>query len=417
MWQDFFGHGCLLIVLSAGSLATAENADHAIVQSRVFDLEYEVNDEAVPLDSVRLWYTQDHGRTWHHYGLDDDRQSPFTFHTPSEGLFGFFLVVTNGTGASGQPPTPGSQPHKWAFVDYTPPVVQMHMLRQTTVLAQRVVQIRWTAIDTNLIARPVEISHRRPPAGRWIPVVSDPLANTGRYDWRVPENVVGALAIRITVSDKGNHRVHSNEQVIEVTPVDRSGTETGMKSAVAGSAGRPTGPPATGPGSPQASARAARLYADALALRDRGDYRAGIARLREAVRLDPQITDAFAEMAGMLYLLGDFDRALSAYEIALAQQPAMRKALQGVAKVHRQKHDYNSAAKRLRTILRYNPNDAEVWMNLGDIAVYQGDEILARDCYTRATQIDPQQPEVVEAARKRLVLMQEVSRSYQPAGR
>ena len=56
-------------------------------------------------------------------------------------------------------------------------------------------------------------------------------------------------------------------------------------------------------------------------------------------------------------------------------------------------------------------------MNLGDIAVYQGDEIVARDCYTRATEIDPRKLEVVDAARKRLALMQEVSRSYRPGGR
>jgi cytochrome c-type biogenesis protein CcmH/NrfG len=175
--------------------------------------------------------------------------------------------------------------------------------------------------------------------------------------------------------------------------------------------------PATGPGSLKAGTRAAQVYIDALARRDRGDYRGAMARLREAARLDPQMTDAFAEMGGMLYLLGDFDRAQSAYDIALTQQPVMRKALQGIAKVHKQKRDYNSAAERLRTILRYSPDDAEIWMNLGDIAVYQGDEILAQDCYTRASQIDPDKPEIIEAARKRLNLMQKVARSYQPRGR
>jgi cytochrome c-type biogenesis protein CcmH/NrfG len=164
-------------------------------------------------------------------------------------------------------------------------------------------------------------------------------------------------------------------------------------------------------------ARAATLYEDALAMRGRGEYAAAIARLREVARLDPNMTDAFAEMGGIFYLLGDFNRALSAYDIALAQRPVLRSALQGSAKVYKQRHDYNAAAQRLRTILRYNPNDAEIWMNLGDIAIYQGDEMLARDCYKRASEIDPEQHEVIEAARKRLALMQEVSRSYRPPGR
>ncbi len=56
-------------------------------------------------------------------------------------------------------------------------------------------------------------------------------------------------------------------------------------------------------------------------------------------------------------------------------------------------------------------------MNLGDIAIYQGDEILARECYTRATHIDPQATQVIADAQKRLDLMAEVSRGYQPDGK
>lgn len=299
------------------------------------------------------------------------------------------------------------------MVDYTAPVVQLHALRQTTLLAQRVLQIRWTAIDAHLVARPVEIAYRRPPAMEWLPVTIDPLANTGRYDWRLPEDLLGRLAVRITVSDQGTHRVESNEQTIELTEI--SPAYGGSEPASRGES-EVWEVPATGPGSARAKARAAGLFADARAMRERGDYRAAIARLREAARLAPRRSETFAEMAGILYILGDFDSALDAYEIALQQRPSMRKALQGIARVYRQRQDYNSAARHLRTILRYNPHDAEVWMNLGDIAIYQGDEILARDCYRRAAETDPQQKEITEAARKRLALMQEVSRSYRPAG-
>ena len=86
--------------------------------------------------------------------------------------------------------------------------------------------------------------------------------------------------------------------------------------------------------------------------------------------------------------------------------------LQGAAKVYRQKKDYASAARRLRTILRYNPKDAETWMNLGDIGIFQGDELLARECYVRASQIDERASAIIEQAQKRLALMAEVSRSY-----
>ena len=410
MRRDLIRHGCLLLLIGAGE-AYASGNDPVRVQTRVFEIEYTVNEAALPLDSVQLWYTPDRCRTWHQYGLDEDRQSPISFHAPSEGLFGLFFVLTNSAGPSGGPPTQSTKPHCWAFVDYTPPVVQLHPLRQTTLLGQRALQVRWTAIDTHLEGRPVEIAYRRPPGETWHPVAADPLANTGRYDWRLPQDLMEQLTVRLTVRDKGGHVAESEQQVIEVTPLEPGGSppETHGDNSL----GIPDDSDASVPISSQAKDRAERLFREGLTHRDRGEYREGIARMREAVRLDPRFTDAFAEMAGMLYRAGDFDRALSAYDLALKQEPTMRGALQGSAMVYRQKKDYASAATRLRMILRNRPNDAEIWMNLGDVAIFQGDEVTARECYRRATEIDPKATQIIEDARKRLALMAKVSRTYQ----
>ena len=409
--------GCLLTVIGTGLSAFAQNEQPVLVQSQVFDIAYRVNEAALPLNSVHLWYTLDKGQTWHDYGLDDDCQTPFVFHAPAEGLLGFYLRVTNRAGASSPPPGRSTQPQQWAFVDYTPPVIQLHALRQTTMLGRPVVQIRWTAIDANLTRRPVEVEYRQLPAAGWHPLSMNALANTGRYDWRVPENLWGPLAVRIHVSDEGGHRIASQAQSIELRPpaaarplpVSSGGSFDGFPTQAT--------PAANAASTTHARTRARQLLDEGLALRERGDYRRAIARLREAVKLDPQMTDAFAEMGEMLYLLGDLDRALAAYVIALNQRPTMRAALQGAARVYSQKQDYGAAAQRLRTILRYNPNDAEVWMNLGDIGVFQGDEVLARECYLRASQIDPQAIEVISKARHRLALMTEVSRTYREGAR
>ena len=56
-------------------------------------------------------------------------------------------------------------------------------------------------------------------------------------------------------------------------------------------------------------------------------------------------------------------------------------------------------------------------MNLGDVGVFQGDEILARECYLRASRIDPEAVEVISHARQRLALMAEVSRTYRQGDR
>jgi cytochrome c-type biogenesis protein CcmH/NrfG len=162
--------------------------------------------------------------------------------------------------------------------------------------------------------------------------------------------------------------------------------------------------------------RARVLLREALAEQERGHYRRGISVLRKAVNLNPGMTDGFVAMADMLQGIGDLEPALNAYEIALRQQPRLRSALRGAAMVDRKQKNYTRAAERLRTILQYNPNDAEVWMNLGDVAVFQGNDVLARDCYERAATIDPQAEMVIQQARRRLKLMHEVSRPYVPDG-
>lgn len=409
-------HGCLFVPLII-SISGAVRADEPVrVRSRTFDIDYSTNGRALPLSAVRLWYTLDRGESWLIGAADEDRHSPIAFEAPREGLYGFFLVLENATGPSSAPPNSTTQPHLWSFVDYTVPVVQLHPLRQTTVLGHRVLQIRWTAIDAHFGSRPVEIQYRRLPAREWHHAMADLLPNTGRYDWRLPTDLDGSIAVRVNVRDLGGHHVESEPEIVEIhslpSPVPAASGYRALSNAQTSG-----GMSQRQPGSVRAKQHAARLFAEAIASGARGDYRKSIAGLREVVRLNPQHAEAFAEIGEMLYRIGDSDRALNAYELALQQQPAMRTALRGAARVYRQRNDLAAAASRLRTILRHNPNDAAVWVNLGDIAIYQGDDVLARECYTRATQIDPTATQAIEDAQRRLNLMAEVSRTYRPTDR
>ena len=406
-------HGGLALTCVATFVAFGHAADPDPVRTRVVDIAYTVNDAALPLESVTLWFTLDGGRSWTEYGRDDDRQSPITFQASQEGAYGFFVVLRNAAGASSGMPTPGTRPHAEAFIDATEPVVQLHPIHSTTSLGRRVLQIQWTALDANLLTRPIEIDYQRPPEDRWYPATAEPLANTGRFDWAIPETMSGAIAVRVTATDLGGHRVASRSQTVEIAPA--SSVASLMGSAPV-SRPDPINTPTVLSGSARARNEAAKLFSEAMGFRERGEFREGIDRLRKAVRLDPLRADAFAEMADMFYRIGDMERAMGAYELALKQQPTMRAALRGAAMVHRQRNDLAAAADMLRTILRYNPNDAEVWMNLGDIAVYQGDEVLARECYTRATRIDPNAVQVVAEAQRRLDVMSQASRTYRPIG-
>lgn len=405
------GLGSLILgVLFAGNL-DAQSSKTILVHHNLFELEYEVSPDALPLESVQLWYAEGKSGPWQLYGVDDDRQSPMSFRASREGLYGFYYVMRNTTGVSSMPPTAGTEPHLRVFVDATPPVVQLHSARQSDVMGLPTIQIRWSAVDAHFDSRPIRIRYMQPPNRTWHYVSQEPLANTGRYDWRLPAGLRGSLAIQIEVVDRGENRVLSERSIVDVrVKAEPSASMAASTSSAARLA-------AAMPTPSHNRIRIERLLAGARKDRERGDYRSGIGRLREAIRLNPGSTVALVEMADMLYHVDDLDRAQSAYEIALRQAPNMRMALQGAAMVQGRKKNYPEATRLLRSILRYNPQDAEVWMNLGDVAVFQGDEALARESYLRAMQMDPGAKKVIEDARTRLELMTKVSRRFPPQGR
>jgi hypothetical protein len=396
-------------------------------------LDYHINASAMPLDSVQLWYTADQGMTWHLHGYDDDRQSPVSFQAPSEGKFGFYVLALNATGPSSQQPTRGTRPQAWVFVDFTPPVAQLHSAENAVMLGQRVIKLRWSAVDSQLPPRPIAVGFQRLPSETWEQATAEPLANTGRYDWRIPADLSGAIAVRIVVTDKGGHRVESDSRVVEIgefVPNRQAVAETslekdwGIKIPLnSPTLGRPAlglgaaGPVGEIPTTQGQKARAAALFGEAMAFRDQGRTRHAMARLREVAKLDPHMTKAFSEMGAMLYKLGDFQNSLDAFTVAVGQEPAMKESLKGAAMALRQLKDYESAAQKLRTILRFEPDDAQTWMDLGDIGIYQGDELLARECYIKAGEVDSQAGGVKDQAHKRLALMADVSRNHGGRGR
>ncbi len=400
---------------TAGQELQQESQEATVVQSRMFDIAYEVNEEALPLDSVQLWYTMDNGRTWQFHGLDNDRQSPYSFQATTEGEYGFTLVLTNSAGVSGRQPAPGDPPFIRAVVDFTSPTVQLHRLEQSEESGVRMVHVHWSAIDTNLNSRPIDITYQTLPDGPLKSLSTQRMANTGRYDWRVPSYLSGAVAIRVAVTDGARHRVVSQPRTIELKstsstpnvqyPPARPQTSKSPRPLFGSTQSSPLGSLRSSPRS-----KAAQLITEGLAARDRGDIRRAITQLREAVRLDPQRPDAFVELGRMLYGMGDMDQSLSAFQLALGLAPTMRSALQGAARVNSRRRNFAEASKLLRTILRHSPNDAETWMNLGDISVFSGDESTARDAYRRAADIDPSATEVIAQAQQRMVLMENASK-------
>ncbi len=402
------GHAFLVGAYCARIVLAAEPQEVSVVHSTVFDIEYKVNEAALPLESVRLWYTTDGGGTWTEFGRDEDRISPIRFRAPSEGVYGFYFVLANSSGPSSAPPAKSAKPQQVVLVDSTPPLVQLHQVRAVSSVDEVTVQIRWVAVDGFFPPRPIEILYGPSPEQATNRATVEPIANTGMFDWRVPPEVTGSIALKVAATDRAGQRSESDAQWVDVTV---SKPAPPVQAATKLTASTMDMDDAALAGSQRGRERAAQLFAQALEEAKGGQLAGGVSRLREAVKLDPQMTQAFAEMGGMLYLLGDLDRASGAYDIALKQQANHRDALRGLARIHERRGQMAAAAEKLQTILRYNPKDAEVWLQLGDVAVHQGDELRARECYLRASQIDPQAAAVIADAKQRLALMAEVSRT------
>jgi tetratricopeptide (TPR) repeat protein len=161
--------------------------------------------------------------------------------------------------------------------------------------------------------------------------------------------------------------------------------------------------------SDEAHQRARRLYQQGSLHQLRGEQKLAASRFRDALRLDPALTAALVELASSLYAQRAYDEAIEAYGLALKQDARSRASLEGMAKACVAKRDYTAAGRYLRQLVGDRPDDARAWLSLGDVAIYQGDEVLAREYYLKAATCDPRAADAANAARLRLADLSAIS--------
>lgn len=156
-----------------------------LVNSRVFDLDYQIDDVGPSgVSAVELFITEDGGGQWFRYGSDPDGRSPFVVDSMSEGTFGFAVRIRNGLGVSDTPPQPGQPPEVVITVDQTPPAVQM----QSPGVSQDgtgTIQFAWRVQDVNAALVVVRLESSPGANGPWTPV----------FDWQ-PDQSGFELPIR-----------------------------------------------------------------------------------------------------------------------------------------------------------------------------------------------------------------------------
>ncbi|MFQ6047815.1 MAG: tetratricopeptide repeat protein [Phycisphaerae bacterium] len=404
----YLGESLLMVLLWAAPAALAQSPSEqsppaTAMRTRSFELYYRLAGDSRSLLRVELWFSRDAGQSWQRYGADQDCQPPIRFQAPHEGLYGFYVIAVNAAGPSSPPPGPDTMPQLWCLVDWTPPAVQLHVVRKAANFSTtRLVQIHWSAYDAHLLPHPVRLYYRRPGQRLWQAIQRE-LPNIGRYDWSVPPVLTGPIQIKLVVCDRaGNRAEHISPQLF----IDPPSPQPTRRSAARASADAP-GPPdaelatTTAP-SPSAAQRARRLYELGSWHLLRNELPVAAERFREALQLDPALLEARNDLAGILHEQGRYAAALQEYRRVLALMPSHPNALMGLALTHMRRREYPQAYAALQRLLLTRPDDPQVWLDLGDAALMMGRRAAARSYWTKAVQVDHEAGGVMARAQKRL---------------
>ncbi len=175
------------------------------VDSRKFQIGYNLEGVGSSgVSSVDVYITEDDGRTWYHYGTDDDHVSPIVVEVPSEGTYGFTLGVRSGAGLSSDPPQNGDIPQVIVVVDQTPPQLEMLPVQLGTGKNVGRMNISWKCEDANLADKPISLFYSTSGQAPWT-AISGPIDNSGSYVWTVGGGVPPKVVIRIEARDLAGH--------------------------------------------------------------------------------------------------------------------------------------------------------------------------------------------------------------------
>lgn len=204
----------------ANAPAPATDAPSQMVNSRLFELEYDV-DAIGPsgIGHIVLWGTQDGGRTWTGFGADRDNRSPMLVTVPEEGIYGFRVAVENGVGLGRTKPRSGDPPQVRVGVDLTKPDVRLLSAERGTGEATGQLIIRWQANDQMLAPCPVSLFYSDRRGGPWLRIASG-LENTGEYAWPVDRRLADRIYFRLEVRDAAGNVGHfETSEAVAFDPV------------------------------------------------------------------------------------------------------------------------------------------------------------------------------------------------------
>ncbi len=124
-----------------------------------------------------------------------------------------------------------------------------------------------------------------------------------------------------------------------------------------------------------------------------GSHREGLALLRTAVKLDPELAEAWVNLGVAWRRTGDVQAAEAAYRQALEVDPSTVTAYQNLAALLHLLGRHREAEDLLALIDRTGNRNPFSYLALGDLSLSQGRIAEAERFYRRALRLDPEQAE------------------------
>ncbi|MFO0974269.1 MAG: tetratricopeptide repeat protein [Phycisphaerae bacterium] len=392
------------------------------LRSRAVRIELELWAGQSSLDGVELWTTSDDGASWSRARTTPRDRTTIEWTAPRDGAYGLFVVARNAVGASSSPPQPGTAPQQRLLIDATAPRIErLEVARDGDFAQTRRVTLRWAASDDHFRERPVRLSYR---AGESLTFrLIDQFPAAGETTWTVPNELRGALRIRVAARDSAGNEAERVSAQVEL-PESQPPETPAMKP----DAGEPRDRPAPaaapaprplemrdrtaidGPSEPPGdTARALARLRTGRMHRDRGEWDQAEERFREALEAEPGNLTAQLELAGVLLRRKRYDEAERAYRAIVEQHADAADAQSGLAVALTAQKKFESALATLETLLKLRPDDGEAWLLYGDTLVLSGYREEALQAWRHVSSEGEFPAEMSQRARQRLEI-------YEPAG-
>ena len=174
-----------------------------------FKLDYALSDVITETTQVQLWATEDGGKTWGLWGIDQDGQSPLDVEIQRDGTLGFITIITTPEDNGKNRPTADAVADIWIRIDRVKPQLRLGDIERTVESGFPEILIKWEATDDNFADRPIRLQCSQSQQGPW-QEISAAVPNAGFYRWRLDPNATGTWFIKVDATDQAGNTVSAN---------------------------------------------------------------------------------------------------------------------------------------------------------------------------------------------------------------